>query len=166
MTTQPEELEARENTQRTLLRMAVLYVPLAFVTTAVALYAFGNFLGGAGGALIPAVIVGIFALAFSIEGISAVRDLRAQPVTSRGPVRRTWSRGGLLWFFRSHYMHVEKDVFTVAPLTAVSVHPGDTVEIEHWPHTKTVMRVRLLGHGSGTSTSTSPQRDPTRRSFS
>ena len=48
-------------------------------------------------------------------------------------------------------MYVGNDVFTVRALTAVSVHPGDTVEIDHWPHTKHVLRVRLLSNGSGGS---------------
>ena len=57
MTTGPEELEVRTNTHRTLVRMAVLYVPLAFVCTAVALYSFSHFLGGAAGAIVPAFFV-------------------------------------------------------------------------------------------------------------
>ncbi len=148
MTTQAEELESRDDTQRALLRMAVTCIPLAIVAGVVGLYSLGNFLGGATGAIVPTVIIGIFTFAFAVEGVSALRDLRSEPVTSVGPVRRTWSRGGLLWFFRSHYMHVDKNVYTVKPLTAVSVHPGDTVEVDHWPHTKTVLRVRLISHGA------------------
>lgn len=150
MTTGPEELEVRTNTHRTLVRMAVLYVPLAFVCTAVALYSFSHFLGGATGAIVPALFVSLFAFAFAVEGLAAARDLRsAGPVTSRGMVRRTWSRGGLLWFFRSHYMFAGDTVYTVEPLTSVTVRAGDTVEVDHWPHTKTVVAVRLLSHGSG-----------------
>ena len=138
------------NTRRTLVRMAVLYVPLALTCVAVALYSFSHFLGGAAGAIVPAFFVGIFAFAFTVEGLAAVRDLRsAGPVTSQGMVRRTWSRGGLLWFFRSHYMFAADTVYTVEPLTSVTVRAGDTVEVDHWPHTKTVVAVRLLSHGSG-----------------
>lgn len=130
--------------------MAVMYVPLSVLTTVITIYALSNFLGGATGAIIPTIFLGIFAFAFTIEGTSAVRDLRSNgPVTSQGAVRRTWSRGGLLWFFRSHYAFVGDTVYTVAPLTAVSLRTGDTVEVEHWPHTKTVVRVRLLTQGSG-----------------
>ena len=138
------------NTRRTLVRMAALYVPLAFASAAITAYAFSNFLGGATGAIIPAFFVGLFAFAFTVEGAGAIRDLRsAGPVTSQGVVRRTWSRGGLLWFFRSHYVFAGDTVYTVAPLTAVSVRPGDTVEVDHWPYTKTVVAVRLLAQGSG-----------------
>jgi hypothetical protein len=150
VTTGSEELEVRPNTRRTLVRMAVLYVPLAIACVAVALYSFSHFLGGATGAIVPAFFVGIFAFAFTVEGLAAVRDLRsAGPVTSQGMVRRTWSRGGLLWFFRSHYMFAGDTVYTVEPLTSVTVRTGDTVEVDHWPYTKTVVAVRLLSHGSG-----------------
>jgi len=150
VTTGPEELEVRTNTRRTLVRMAVLYVPLAVACFGIALYSLSHFLGGATGAIVPAFFVGIFAFAFTVEGLAAVRDLRsAGPVTSQGMVRRTWSRGGLLWFFRSHYMFAGDTVYTVEPLTSVTVRPGDTVEVDHWPHTKTVVAVRLLSQGSG-----------------
>src|SRR5262249_61432981 len=85
---------------------------------------------------------------FGVEGTAALRDLKAEPTTTQGMVRRTWSRGGLLWFFRSHYMFVDKTVFTVNPITELSVQAGDTVEVEHWPHTKTVIRVRVLERGN------------------
>ena len=150
MTTESEELEARTNTRRTLVRMAVMYVPMSIVSTMLTIYALSNFLGGATGAIIPSIFLGIFAFAFSTEAIGSVRDLRSSgPVTSQGAVRRTWSRGGLLWFFRSHYAFVGDTVYTVAPLTAVSLRTGDSVEVEHWPYTKTVVRVRLLSQGSG-----------------
>ncbi|RLT28518.1 MAG: hypothetical protein DWI48_00120 [Chloroflexi bacterium] len=150
MTTEPEVLETNEQTRPALVRMAVMYVPLALISTVFAIYAFGNFMSGATGAIIPAIFVGIFAFSFATLALSAIRDLRgAEPITSRGPVRRTWSRGGLLWFFRSHYLYVGNDVFTVRALTAVSLHPGDSVEVDHWPHTKHVLRVRLLSTGSG-----------------
>jgi len=161
VTTGPEELEVRTNTRRTLVRMAVLYVPLAVICIAVALYSFSHFLGGATGAIVPAFFVGIFAFAFTVEGLAAVRDLRsAGPVTSQGMVRRTWSRGGLLWFFRSHYMFAGDTVYSVEPLTSVTVRAGDTVEVDHWPHTKTVIAVRLLSQGSGVA---DPDTRPTYR---
>lgn len=159
MTTEPEVLETNDQTHRALKRTAVLYVPLAVISGIFALYAISNFLNGSTGAIIPAIFVSIFAFSFAVLGLSAIRDLRgAEPITTRGPVRRTWSRGGLLWFFRSHYMYVGNDVFTVRALTAVSVHPGDTVEIDHWPHTKHVLRVRLLSNGSGGEAAPEPPR--------
>lgn len=150
MTSEPEELESRSNTRRTLVRMAVSYLPLGVATTGLLLFSLSALFSGSFGALIPSIFIGIFAFAFIVEGMSAFRDLRsAGPITAVGAVRRTWSRGGLLWFFRSHYMYVGDNVYTVAPLTAVSVRTGDRVEVEHWPHTKTVVRVRLLEPGSG-----------------
>jgi hypothetical protein len=145
--TQADYLEERASHRRTLQRMAVAYTPLTLISGWLFIISLRSFIGGAVGAILPLIILGLLTAAFAVEGISALRDLRAEPTAMTGQVRRTWSRGGLLWFFRSHYMFVDKTVFTVAPLTALSVEPGDTVEVEHWPHTKTVIRVRLTERG-------------------
>jgi hypothetical protein len=39
-------------------------------------------------------------------------------------------------------------VFSVDAVTGLSVQPGDTVEVEHWPHTKTVIKFRLVQQAS------------------
>ena len=146
--TDVEYLEESTTHRRTIVRNAIVYTPLAFAAAALFMYSLGGVLAGNLGALFPLLIIGALTLAFVVESTAALRDLRAEPTTTTGVVRRTWSRGGLLWFFRSHYMFVDKTVFTVQPVTELSVQPGDTVEVEHWPHTKTVIRVRVTGRGN------------------
>ena len=143
--TQGEYLEERADHRRIVMRMAALNAPCALLAASFFALSLVSFLDGAVGAILPMTILGVIAIAFASEATAAVRDLRTPaPVTMTGEVRRTWSRGGLMWFFRSHYMYVDKTVFTVSPVTSLSVQPGDTVEVEHWPHTKTVIRIRLV----------------------
>jgi hypothetical protein len=155
--TQSEYLEDSTTHRRTIVRNAILYGPFALVGAGLFLHSLSGLLAGSVGALFPAVIIGILTTAFGVEALGALRDLRAEPITTTGKVRRTWSRGGLFWFFRSHYMYVDKHVFTVHPLTSMSIQAGDTVEVVHWPHTKTVIRVRLLEQAPSASQRFQPE---------
>ena len=145
---EPDYIEVRANHRRTVRRMAATYTPIALGSGALLLWFLLNFISGAGGVL-PLIILAVVTIVFTHEAVAALRDLNATPTTMTGQVRRTWSHGMLLWFFRSYYMFVDKVVFEVQPLTSAHVQPGDTVEVEHWPHTRTVIRVRLLGHDAG-----------------
>ena len=125
-------------------RMAALYVPLtvgALVLTGISLRALA---GGSGGAVIPLTILLIIAGALLFQAMTALRDLRAQPMFTRGEVQRTWSKGGVLWLFRSHYVMIDRQVFVMEPEVWVLLGEGDIVECHHWPHTKTLIRVMLL----------------------
>jgi hypothetical protein len=128
--------------------MALTHVPLAAAVFTLLGVSFSSFLGGSIGAIFPMIILAVLSWAFTVEALSAIRDLRAEPVTTTGKVRRTWSRGTLLWWFRSHYVYVDKIVFSVTAVTGLSLQPGDTIEVEHWPHTKTVIRLRLVEQAS------------------
>lgn len=149
MTSEPELLEESLNHQSLLTRQAAMYLPASLGSGGLFMMSLNSFMNGAAGAIIPMLFVGVVTGSFVFQGISALRDKRAQPISATGMVRRTWSRGGLLWFFRSHYVHVDKTVYTVQPTTALSLAPGDTIEVEHWPHTKTVIRVHRVRAGSG-----------------
>jgi hypothetical protein len=149
--TKPEYLEESPDSRQSLKRMAMMHVPLAAVVFALFGVSFSSFLGGSFGAVFPMVILGILSWAFTVESLSAIRDLRSEPVTMTGEVRRTWSRGSLFWFFRSHYVYVDKVVFSVNAVTGLSLQPGDTIEVEHWPHTKHVVRLRLVEQASSRS---------------
>jgi hypothetical protein len=141
---QPEYLEENLDSRQSLKRQAFFRVPLGLLVFGLFGVSFASFLGGSYGAVFPGIVLAILSWAFVVEAMSALRDLRAEPVTTTGKVRRVWSRGSLLWFFRSHYVYVDKIVFSVDAVTGLSVQPGDTVEVEHWPHTKTVIRFRLV----------------------
>ena len=128
----------------TLWRMLLLYVPLTVIAAALTAISLRALLDGSAGAVIPLTILVILLGAVGFQALTALRDLRSQPMFTRGEVLRTWSKGGLLWFFRSHYVMVERQVFVMPPETWVQVEAGDVVECHHWPHTKTLIRVMLL----------------------
>ena len=130
--------------RRTLRRMALMYGPLTIAALLVALVPLASLLDGTGGAVVPLVLLLVVAAALAFQAVTALRDLRAEPMFTRGEVQRTWTKGGLLWFFRSHFMMVNRQVFVVPPEVWVKVSEGELVECHHWPHTRTVMRVLLL----------------------
>ena len=138
-----------ENTahRRTLLRMVLMYGPLAVGALALFMVPLTALIGGTVGAVIPLIIVGALLIALTFQATMALRDLRSRPLFTRGEVQRTWSKGGLLWFFRSHFVMVNRQVFVVPPEMWVRVGEGEMVEAHHWPHTRTVIRMLLL-HGS------------------
>ncbi|MCY3656591.1 MAG: J domain-containing protein [Chloroflexi bacterium] len=138
-----------ENTahRRTLLRMVLMYGPLAVGALALFMVPLTALIGGTVGAVIPLIIVGALLIALTFQATMALRDLRSRPLFTRGEVQRTWSKGGLLWFFRSHFVMVNRQVFVVPPEMWVRVGEGEMVEVHHWPHTRTVIRMLLL-HGS------------------
>lgn len=140
---------AGENAQhrRTLQRMLLMYGPLTLASLALLMVPVSSLLDGTVGAVIPLTIIGVVVLAVAFQALTALRDLRAEPLFTRGEVQRSWSKGGLLWFFRSHFLMINRQVFVVTPETWVRVGEGEMVECHHWPHTRTVIRVLIL-HGS------------------
>ena len=135
--------------RRTLWRMALMYAPLTLLALALGGVSLNALLGGSGGAAIPLAILSIVTAALAHQAAAALRDLRAEPVFTRGVVTRAWTKGGLFWFFRSHYAMVGRQVFVMAPEVWVQLTEGDTIECHHWPHTRTLIRVILAGVGAG-----------------
>ena len=139
-----ETIGEMPSSRQKLWRMAALYVPLtvgALLLTGISL---GALAGGTTGAIIPLTILLIVTGAVLFQAVTALRDLRAQPVFTRGEVLRTWSKGGVLWFFRSHYVMIKRQVFVMEPEVWIQIGEGDIVECHHWPRTKTLIRVMLL----------------------
>jgi hypothetical protein len=124
-----------------IVRGALIYTPLfvasggGFIVVLVLLMG-----GGEPGLLVTLVIAGLAALLTGYQSIQSLRDLAAQPRTSRGSIRRKWSRSDFL-IARSHYIYVEKTVFKVDPITFVELEEGDAVSVLHYPHTNTVLSV-------------------------
>lgn len=133
--------------RRTLQRMLLMYGPLTLAALALLQVPLFSLLNGTIGAILPLVIVGVVVVALAFQATMAIRDLRAAPLFTRGEIQRSWSKGGLLWFFRSHFVMVNRQVFVVPPEMWVRVGEGEMVEAHHWPHTRTVIRMILL-HGS------------------
>lgn len=156
----PKYLEERPHHRRTVQRMSMLYGPLALVFGSLFILSSLNFLSGPRGAIIPMILFGILTAAVTHEAVTATLDLRTTPVTTTARVRRTWSRGGLLWWFRAYYVLAGNSVFEVLPLTSLTLQAGDTIEVEHWPHTRTVIRMRLVEQAAPRAYSTDRRSDP------
>ena len=139
-----EMLGEMPSSRQKLWRMAALYVPLAVGGLALTGISLRALAGGSAGAVIPLTIMLIVTGALLFQAVTALRDLRAQPMFTRGEVHRTWSKGGVLWLFRSHYVMIDRQVFVMAPEVWVLLGEGDIVECHHWPHTKTLIRVMLV----------------------
>lgn len=133
--------------RRTLQRMLLMYGPLTLGALALFLVPLFSLLDGTIGAILPLVIIGVVVVALAFQATMALRDLRSEPLFTRGEIQRAWTKGGLLWFFRSHFVMVNRQVFVVPPEMWVRVGEGELVEAHHWPHTRTVIRMILL-HGS------------------
>ena len=139
-----ELLEERQKHRRTVIRQAVVYTPSALFVLVLLGISLVSIAGGSYGAIIPAVILGLVSLALVSQSVAALRDLFGQPTTTTGVVRRAWSKGMLLGFFRSYYLLVGKAVFDVGVVVHAQVQEGDRLEVHHWPHSKTVISVRKL----------------------
>ena len=146
-----EQPEARA--RRLIVRSAVFYVPLAIVFWAVTAAALYNAFTSNLGALIGAIVFGLPAYALGYEAWSAVRDLRATPMVTRGEVARMWSKGTVLWMTRAYYLLVEvpgeakkleQRFFVISPEAYVQLEDGRTVEVRHWPHTNTVISLGMV----------------------
>ena len=132
-----------------LLRMVAMYALLSAGVGAISLVSLGAVLGGNYAALIPLSILLVVAGAACVQFVTALLDLRAEPTFTRGEVTRLWTKGGLFWFFRSHYAMIGRQVFVMAPEVWVQISEGDTIECHHWPHTRTLIRSVLLSGDLG-----------------
>ena len=140
-----ELLGEMEDHRRSIARMALMYGPLTLGLLALWAAPLTAALDGQGAALIPLAILGVFVLAAAFQLATALRDLRARPTFTRGEVRRAWTKGGLLWFFPSHFVMVGRShVFVTRPDVWLQVKEGEVLECHHWPHTRTLIRVWRL----------------------
>jgi hypothetical protein len=140
-----ELLLERAGHRRTLQRMVLSYGTLTAIAVALLLgLALPGLIGGNGGAVVSSALLALFAGLFFHQAWGAWRDLRAAPMETRGTVRRMWSKGTLLWLFRSHYLHVECQIFDVPVHAWADLREGDVVLLEHWPRTRHVIAVRRL----------------------
>ena len=130
---EPGYLEQKPNHRAVLIRRVLILTPMAVIVTALFLVAFGN------RAWVPVVILGLATLAADIEALSALRDLRARPVTTRGVITRLLKKSRFLFFGRVDYMFIGRTLFEIGAIAASELRPGDEVVIEHWPHSNLVI---------------------------
>jgi hypothetical protein len=137
-------LEERQNHRRTVIRQAIMYTPGAIIVIVLLSISVWSIIQGSYGALLAAFILTLVTLALVTQSIAAIRDLFAAPTTTTGLIRRAWTKGFWLGLFRSHYVLVGRSVFDVGIVVYSQIQEGDRLEIEHWPHSKTVIRVHKL----------------------
>ncbi len=132
---EPRILEERPNSRSTVLRRAVVLTPAAIfllVLLGFTLY-WRSFFG--------ILVIGMGALPATLEAVAALRDLRAAPITTRGRVSRLWKKSRYLVFGRVDYALIGQRLFELNAVTAMELHEGDEIIIEHWPHTNTIVTV-------------------------
>ena len=140
--------EAHRAARGALVRTALVFTPLFVLSLAgVGAVIFELAREGPGGLIITLVLLFLAAFLTGHQAIQSLRDLRSSPRTSNGLIDRRWSRADML-VLRSYYIYVERSVFKVSPLIYDELEEGDTVSVNHYPHTNTVISVELEVPGS------------------
>ena len=129
--------------RRGLVRMVMLYTPLAAISGSGVVWLLRVLLGGDLGALIGLTVLGLALFGTSFQASGALRDLRAAPVTTTSVVLRKRRPGLFMWLGRTHYLLLREGAFVVSVPAYHELEEGDEVEMEHWPHTHRVVRLRL-----------------------
>jgi len=142
--TAPPGLEEAYRAARSSLRRTVLvFTPLFLLGLAgIGIIIFNLAREGASGLIITLVLLLLAAFLTGHQSIQSLRDLRSSPTVSGGLVDRKWSRSDL-FILRSYYIYVGRSVFKVTPLIYSELEEGDSVLVNHYPHTNTVIAVEL-----------------------
>lgn len=135
----------------TLRRNLIIYGPTTILAIGLFVISANALIGGAWGAIVPAVLLGLLAFALGIQLVGSIRDLRTEPTFTRGPIRNTWRKSALLVFFRQHFVLLGRHVFTVSVPTFAELQVDDVIEVHFWPHTRTVIRVAILSSSEATA---------------
>ena len=135
----PIYLEYRVNHRLALYRRAAIFVPAAVILSGLAIWS----ALGLPQTFVMVLLFGLFALAADAEAISTLRDLRSTPTTTVGRVGRSWNKGRFLVFGRVHYIMVQRKLFEIGPITARELDYGDEVTITHWPHTNSIITLKV-----------------------
>ncbi|MEE8422142.1 MAG: hypothetical protein V3S31_05125 [Dehalococcoidia bacterium] len=137
-------LEKRSDHRAALVRKAMIHVPATIGALAISAALFVSLLQGNLGVLIGLTIIGIIGFAVGFEANASLRDLQAEPVTTRGEVLRAWSKGRFLFIGTIFYVHVGGRVFELERPTFANIENGDTLEIVHWPRTNIIITLHLV----------------------
>jgi len=143
VTVPPGLEEAYRAARSSLRRTALVFTPLFLLSLAgIGIIIFNLAREGASGLIITLVLLLLAAFLTGHQSIQSLRDLRSSPTVSGGLVDRKWSRADL-FILRSYYIYVGRSVFKVTPLIYSELEEGDTVSVNHYPHTNTVIAVEL-----------------------
>jgi hypothetical protein len=125
------------------MRVALVFTPLFLLSLAgIGIVIFNLVREGPSGLIITLLLLSLAAFLTGHQSIQSLRDLRSSPRLSTGLVDRKWSRADL-FVLRSYYIYVDRSVFKVTPLIYTELEEGDTVSVNHYPHTNTVISVEL-----------------------
>jgi hypothetical protein len=125
------------------MRVALVFTPLFLLSLAgIGIVIFNLVREGPSGLIITLLLLSLAAFLTGHQSIQSLRDLRSSPRLSTGLVDRKWSRADL-FVMRSYYIYVDRSVFKVTPLIYIELEEGDTVSVNHYPHTNTVISVEL-----------------------
>ena len=136
-------LEERQP-RRPLMRGLLIYGPLSLPLVLGLKVGLEALFDGQRGALVPLSLLSVFSAALAYYLIIHALDLRAAPVYTRGPIERRWTKGNLLFFFRTYFVRVGGRVFAVAPGTYARVEEEEVLELHHWPRTHAVFAAYVL----------------------
>ena len=143
MTAPPDLEEAYRAARSSLRRTVLVFTPLFLLSLAgIGIIIFNLAREGASGLIITLVLLLLAAFLTGHQSIQSLRDLRSSPTVSSGLIDRKWSRADL-FILRSYYIYVDRSVFKVTPLIYSELEEGDTVSVNHYPHTNTVIAVEL-----------------------
>lgn len=143
MTGPPGLEEAYRAARSSLIRVALVFTPLFLLSLAgIGIVIFNLVREGPSGLIITLLLLSLAAFLTGHQSIQSLRDLRSSPTVSNGLVDRKWSRADL-FVLRSYYIYVDRSVFKVTPLIYTELEEGDTVFVNHYPHTNTVISVEL-----------------------
>jgi hypothetical protein len=135
--------EAYRAARSSLIRVALVFTPLFLLSLAgIGIVIFNLVREGPSGLIITLLLLSLAAFLTGHQSIQSLRDLRSSPTVSNGLVDRKWSRADL-FILRSYYIYVDRSVFKVTPLIYTELEEGDTVFVNHYPHTNTVISVEL-----------------------
>jgi hypothetical protein len=109
-TIESQELEHRGR----VVRMALIYTPVAIVSVLAIIMAIYQVANGQMGFLFTLVFFGIILLLTGFQAVEYLRDLSAAPMEYQGTLMKKWHKGNLLVFFLpSYYLAIDS-----RPLTA------------------------------------------------
>jgi S1 RNA binding domain len=106
------ETEETGPDRRNVIKMALIYTPIAVFSLILCTIAIYNIAGGEPGFYFTLVIFGILGLLTGSQAILYLRDLTVHPIEFQGEVVRKWHKGNLLFFFLpSYYITVDSKIF-------------------------------------------------------
>ena len=129
--------------RRGVVRSAIIHTPLFIIALGVFLTVVVDLVSG-DGSVILLIVFAVVVIVTGYQSISALLDLKAPLVETTGPIKRKWSRSDF-FFWRSYYLHVEKQIFTISRVPHDLLQPDDVVVVKHLPHSgrvEAISRVR------------------------